>query len=351
MRKSKLLPIIAYIIMLIIILGNMPNSDYIVVENRPQKSFPTIDSKAFFDQSFQQSIEGYFSDQVISEKKLIEVKSQYEILIGNALIRNSVLIGDEMFFSNTTLSDMKGNLLTDDELNETIYKLDRISQFYNDSGYECYFAIGPNKTSIYPERLPSFSLATYRRLNQIEDSMNRLSFIHYIDLQSLLLEYKNQENEQIYFSYDSHWNHLGGYIVSEKLIEVMYPQNNFGYSDYKDKFIYDKVAGQDLANIIGVPDLYYDITYRPVEPVNYYKPHIETPLPSKDELIVIRDSFYNAVAPSFEYVDVSKNYIMFNNQEKEDFLPTKNTGKVLILVVERNIYDSINNLYHTLLAE
>lgn len=348
MTKLKALPLIAYILVILIVLVNMTQDDYIVVENRYKSEFPLLSLTSIIDRTYQDGVEHYFGDQIIAEEKFIEVKSQYEIKIGNSTIRNSVLIGDNMFFSKTTLNDINGKLLSDSELSGTIDNLEQISKYYEELGYEFYLAIGPNKASIYGDKLPGLELASQRVVHQVQNELKESSMVNMIDLTNVLESVKDSESENLYFSYDSHWNYIGGLIAARELINTVYPEQDLDYELYRSNLELTKAKNTDLANIIGVGDLYYDTTYVPLEEVNYYKDFMDFSNDSDEELIVIRDSFFDSVAPVFEELDMSRKYVAFLSNYKEGYTPSKSKGKVIMLVVERNIYPSIRGAYDTI---
>lgn len=351
MKLSRVIPLISFVLMLFIVGFNMTKDEYIVVENRFKTEFPSLTMSSIFDRSYQDGIESYFGDQIIAEKKLVEAKSQYEILMGIDTIRNSVMIGDDMFFSKTCLNDIRGKLLSDLELEETLEYLIAINKYYEDAGYDFYLAVGPNKASLYGERLPFFNVASYRTMNQLQDNLLKDNIINYIDLYKVLEEAKAESEEALYFSYDSHWNYLGGLIAAEEVLNTIYPKHNINIEAYRNNLVYERASNTDLANIIGVGDLYYDITYKPALEVNYYKDFIDLGNESEEELIVIRDSFFDMLAPVFEELDVSRKYVAFLSHYKEGYEPSKTKGKVIMLVVERNIYPSIKGAYETIFNE
>lgn len=334
--------------MLIVVIINMTNDDYIVVENRFKSEFPVLSMASIFDRSYQDGIEDYFGDQIIAEKKFIEAKSQYEILLGNDTIRNSVLVGEDMFFSKTTLSDMNGKLLNEEQLVETVTYLEEIEAYYSELGYDFYFAIGPNKSSIYSEKIPSIDVADYRIMDQLKDEIDKSGSVQVIDLYDELINEKSVNDELLYFSYDSHWNYLGGLIAAKTILTSVYEDPMIDFDGYKNDLVYSRAENTDMANIIGVGDLYYDETYVPAEIVNFYKDFIDLSNDSEEELIVIRDSFFDNVAPVFQELNVSQKYVAFLSHYKEGYTPSKDRGSVIMLVVERNIYPSIKGAHETI---
>lgn len=71
--------------------------------------------------------------------------------------------------------------------------------------------IGPNKSSIYPEYMPSWAKPALS--NPMNAQLAEVGPEHFIDLRPPLLAAKSTHGENLYFKTDTHWNSLGAGIA------------------------------------------------------------------------------------------------------------------------------------------
>lgn len=123
-------------------------------------------------------------------------------------------LGDDVKVYSKTL----GLIAPDQEKIDRICNVVSEMKLFCDSlGVDFYFAIAPNKGTIYPEYLPLKPNDTkhekYFVIPQLREKYN----INAIDLSLPILEKK--DSVRLYYKKDSHWNHYGGFLAAKYLMD------------------------------------------------------------------------------------------------------------------------------------
>lgn len=119
--------------------------------------------------------------------------------------------------------------------------------------------IGPNKGSIYPEHLPNW--AKPASPNATDALLAGTGNSKYIDLRKPLLKAKKEQQADLYYKTDTHWNHLGAAVAFQEFaqqsksdapeIKWLEPK------DYAVIGINPRIGG-DLANFLRLSDYFSD---------------------------------------------------------------------------------------------
>lgn len=148
------------------------------------------------------------------------------------------------------------------QIQNTIAAMDGWNKLTKASGARgFYILIGPDKDSIYTDKLPQWYVKSESTISQklIEGSD------FYVNTPSLLINAKKETSHPLYFKTDTHWNELGAYVAFKGLIskskmngdDIVWPNDTM-------KFIETSYRTGDLARFqrssYGLNDANVDIS-------------------------------------------------------------------------------------------
>lgn len=125
------------------------------------------------------------------------------------------------FGTEENLNDYLGNnILSDEELELYLSKMVKLNELCKAQGKELYFFIPPNKTQVYPEKMPSYTIVdSYTRVQRLVDYVQENSDVKIVYPIQELTDAK--EDMQVYLKTDTHWNEAGAYIGTQALYALM----------------------------------------------------------------------------------------------------------------------------------
>lgn len=187
-------------------------------------------------------------------------------LMGDVHSKRVLLGKDKWLFFNSkgditdgTLGDYTGNRsYTEKETAEICNNLESIHNYFSDKNISYAIIYGPNKSSIYSEKMPSD--ISYERISRTDRLFEMISLygINAINPKEALL--KNKSRYQTYYKYDTHWNEIGGTIVVNEVMKswsLEYTELN-NVNIIKKRLEYHTSAKDDLAQMIGMRELVFD---------------------------------------------------------------------------------------------
>ncbi len=210
--------------------------------------------------------------------------------------------------------------LTEKELTDLVeIHLQRV-RYCNSRGIQYIFTIAPNKSTIYPEMLPSWyrPIENKSHLERFAERVQGYPEINFIDMRKDLLELKKRY--QIYYITDTHWNELGGFLAYQlitKKIRERFPR--VAMIQWSDYTIHQTTMSEgDLSVMLGVGstlieptltlkykkiyhaknvplDSFYIEKLGGVNPVRLFI--METGNKNLPNAVVFRDSFFLGVTP------------------------------------------------------
>jgi hypothetical protein len=113
-----------------------------------------------------------------------------------------------------------------DELEAWTHALERNRDRLAARGIGYVFAIGPNKETIYPEKVPArFNRVGPTRLDQLAEHLRSHSDFRMLDLRPALFAAKRDDTpgDELYFRDGTHWNARGSLAVYEELVAALRP--------------------------------------------------------------------------------------------------------------------------------
>ena len=187
-------------------------------------------------------------------------------------VNNDVIIGRDgwlFLYGENEFECYQGtNILSEEEKQAYVNKLNELKSICDAQGKELYVIIPPNKSSVYYKYMPTVDIvSSWRRIQQLYEYVNTNCAVPFI--YPLGEELVATGRYQIYYKYDSHWNHLGALFGVNTLYDKM-------GVPYEDPSVYitgpQPAERYDLFEYMGVPES--DITYDDFEMTVDYKPEI-----------------------------------------------------------------------------
>ncbi len=163
------------------------------------------------------------------------------------------------------------NILSQDEMAEYLNVLKKLKAVCDAKGKELYFYVAPNKSVVYSQYMPTVEVVNeWRRLQQMYNYVQNNSDVNFI--YPLGDEFIASQRYQVYYKYDSHWNHLGGLFGVNALYDAM----GVEHLDPMNYIVGEQDAEKyELYYYMGIPedmvvhnDTEMTVDYKPEIPVN-----------------------------------------------------------------------------------
>ncbi|MBQ7507521.1 MAG: hypothetical protein IJT05_09360 [Lachnospiraceae bacterium] len=258
----------------------------------------------------------YYNDNLPFRSTMVSLYSYgiYRVFHDAAL--PNVVVGKEnwLFYDRkddgTNIQDYKGMCqFSEEHLAQIAAQLTEINNSLSSQGCQFILYIVPDKDHIYPEYMPdyiagpgpsrSYGLTNYLRENT--------------DLTVLyptgeLLSFKEEnEEDSLYYHYDTHWNALGAYLGSKSLLNVLGVEPVSLYEMEVEK---TNDSEYDLADLLAIRNFVNDdVGYSITDPYHKKAKLVEDDggeclvLKSRDEdadprhILLFRDSFADQLSP------------------------------------------------------
>ena len=271
---------------------------------------------------------------------------------------SKVLVGRDgwLYYNDVTDNDpiatyQGTNLLTDAQVEAARSALAAWRDWLQARGIAFVVCVAPEKTSIYPEYLPTgFATHTSRtRIDQLLAACAGPDGVEIVDLRGPLLQAKETNPLPLYFRTDTHWNAAGASIGAGALLQALHARlpaiAPLAAADFPTEL--QPAPPGDLAKMIGVPTGLRDWTaaYPPrsdtvvktVSPeqgvvvVAQDRPGLSPPLP---RALFFRDSFSSGLIP-FLSPDFSRAVYIWDHQLDPRLIEKEKPDLVVLEMVER----------------
>ena len=310
---------------LIIALGTVMNilskdREFSESENRVLASFPKLTISSLADGSFMKSFETYMADQFVFRDKLISAKTYFDRLSGKKE-ENGVYIGEEGFLIE------KQSEYNKKKVKALIKGINTFMKKYPD--VKKMVAISPNASYIYADKLPE-NIEMSNQFDQLTKIMNNLEGEKYTFLNVSKALLKARDKHQVFYKTDHHWTTRGAYAVFQSIsdkwgintskvsYEFMTVSTDFegtlasktGIHDVKDKVeiclpknskgtyvVSYESQDKKTTSLFDADKLNQKNKYEVFLGGNYDKVVIDTVSTSKNNLLIIKDSYANCLIP------------------------------------------------------
>lgn len=341
--KDKLLKILFFVFITTVLIANVISKDrsFSQNENRVLEELPKFSFFSLKSGDFTKKFESYLKDQFIFKDELVGARSRLDYALGKREF-NGVYIGTDKNYYEKYIYDEK--------------KVEKFIKYLNEVDVkDKYIAISPDKGEIYRDKLPKGALFSDERLvlDRYKNEINAT----YIDLYSPLMAHKDK---YIFYKSDHHWRE-GAYLAYQEIASVMGLEEmkdthkvtceNFrGSLDSKSSYYnsavdeilfylpknYESIKvkgdGKDI-KVLDRDEFKNKDKYKALFSGNYGLVEIEGNPSSTKSLLIIKDSFANAVASLFinEYKTIYMIDKRFFNQKINDFVHEKKIDTALVL--------------------
>lgn len=341
--KDKLLKILFFVFIASVLVANVISEDrsFSQNENRVLEELPKFSFFSLKSGDFTKKFEAYCKDQFILKDALVGARSKLDYTLGKREF-NNVYIGTDKNYYEKYIYDEK--------------KVDKFIKYVNDIDVkDKYIAICPDKGEVYRERLPKGSAFSDERV--VLDRYKNEIGATYIDLYKIMMDHKD---EYIFYKSDHHWRE-GAYLAYKELasamgleemkdIEKVTCDNFRGSLDSKSSYYnsaideilfylpknYEsiKVKGDDKEiKVLNKDEFKNKDKYKALFSGNYGLVEIEGNPNSNKTLLIVKDSFANAVASLLtnEYKTIYMVDKRFFNQKINDFIKENDIDTCLVL--------------------
>lgn len=333
-------------------------------ENRYLQTAPKLSFKKLVNGDFTSEYEKYLSDQFVFRNSWIALKARSELTLGK-MQNNDVFIHDQMLLS--PILNYKENIF--------LSNVESVKKFVQANQDKVFFALIPNKESIYTELLP-------KQLEPVD--MSALIESAYLNSGAKSIDIKEaltgKKTEYIYYNTDHHWTSLGAYYGYGALSDKLgFSKNEI--SMYDRKIVSDSFSGTNVSAsgfywfapdnmeiFVSEDDDISILNYSTgkAEKTGLYAPKFlekkdkykfffggNTPLieiqnmdaPQKS-ILIIRDSFCDSLLPFLidEYSNISVIDLRYYNESLNDYIKEHKFDQILIIYGIRTFTED-NNLY------
>jgi alginate O-acetyltransferase complex protein AlgJ len=231
------------------------DSGFVLEENRALSSRPSLSLNRQSLSEFPAKFEAYFNDQFGFRRRLIHWQNLTKVAALGVAPSPKVVLGrnDWLFYGDIELDYYRAlRPFTPKQLEKWRHLLESRRDWLTARGIRYLVVIPPNKSTIYPEHMPS----VYNKVEPRHLKAN--SQLSVVDLRDPLVRAKEQG--RVYYRTDTHWNNRGAYAGYAAIIDGLAPwfpalkatpMSAFPEVPYHE-------PGRDLSLIMAMRDYYKD---------------------------------------------------------------------------------------------
>ena len=302
--------------------------------------------------TFSKEYESYFNDHIPFRNIIININSKIKYFCFHDSPNNNVVIGENnwLYLKDEIDSYKKINVYNEKTLVTAAKYFNDISNYCTKNGAQLIIFIPPDKASIYPENVPDYVKVCNFPKNRAEvfaEYINKNTNVKVIYPKQELLEAKKLIMEDIYYTYDSHWNRIGAYIGTKALVKEMgitLPDLSEVTISLNDDISYS------LAGMLGIKDIMtnekdYELSgyNNQSEPsINYVDDGLGNDVitssdapKSESQVLILRDSFFTAMEPYISTCFKSIHAPHYNLCYSPEMIKEESPDYVVIEIVER----------------
>jgi len=323
---------------------------------------------------FPEAYEKYYNDHFFMRNFMNKLWSEFSIKYLKKSPSPKSIIGKNgwLYMTERELETyLAKNLFSKSELDSFVTEISNRVKYLESIGTKYYFVVAPTKYSIYPEYLPNMYQIEQRktRTDQIINALSDVQGVNIIDLRETLLKHKL--DYEMFKHTDNHWNSYGAYFAYREIIDRIrddfpdvipaYPLDSFKIEELN-------VKGGNIATIINGEYIFRE-THQPEikfinqkiyegNPGNYpvtkgfpypyeYEKVDSTALQNAPKVLIIRDSFGNALMP-FLSANFSESVYIFDAWQyklNKDIVDNEKPDIFIQLSLECHYHNLLKNIY------
>ncbi len=266
MKKTELYKLLTIIVICIAALiiptatliraSGMPEKSFSETENRYLADFPEFNIDTVLSEEFMNGFEEYFSDRFIMREEWINIKNNFDRLLGKKEIKDIFTEDGRM------MEAWKG--WDEKSVSENLDAMKKFADVHAENEQKIYFMLSPNAQEIYKDTLPAFCGAADQK-SFIDMCYGISDNITPIDIYSCLY---SARNDYIFYRTDHHWTSGGAFLAYRDAGEYMgftpYSIDKFNIEHASDTFR-GTLYSQTLDNSIkpDIIDFYIPVTGEP----------------------------------------------------------------------------------------
>lgn len=309
-------------------------------ENRNKYQVPILSLDAIKSGKYMVDFEKYYNDHFGFRELFIRMSNNIDIKLFNTSPNKNVIIGKNGFiYYSPTLNDYyKHATLTDTQISKIAKKLRKLQDDLHKTNIKFLFLVAPNKSTIYPEYMPykreiSGNSSNYDKLLIELEKEN----VNHINIFPILFSQKDKYD--LYYSRDTHWNYISGFITSREILKYLYKLNSIDYVDSQIISFETKEFNGDLDKMMGIKNKTKEL----VPNIKYNDIPVKLP-----KVYWYHDSFSEKIFPFVEpyFSEVISYYHNKNEDQRFEntFVPNMQETKIFVFeVVERTIPSILNS--------
>ena len=305
------------------------------------------DTEGNWNTRYLSQLKDYAEDHFFLRQSMISAWSALNAELLRTSISDGVILGrDGWLYYEGSLNDYTGAaLLSDREIFSAARDLALVKEYAEGQGARFLFTIAPNKNSLYPEHMPSFTVFSRERNAVRLAAALEEQGVAYLDLFSVI----GGEAETLYFTRDSHWNSKGAALGADAINAALGRTSSY----YKGPFttrkrdqlsdlyemLYPTGTWLEDDQVYGGELVFkYEAPIRSPEDIT-----IRTAKEGGGSLLMFRDSFGNLLYP---YLADSFGSALFSRSTgyRLDFIAQRSADYVVVELVERNLNYLVENV-------
>lgn len=367
-KKSDFIIIAVFIIFIYgIAIGNFISEDrtFSEMENRILAKMPEISGENILSGKFMTEFESYVTDQFVARDGFIQLKSAGERVLGKK-INNGVYYGEDGYLAEQLL------FLNYEQITKNI---DAIKNYLEITEANVSFALIPGSTEINRDKLPAVIPDVNQKevISYIYDELASYD-VTCVDVYGSLAQ---NSREELFYKTDHHWTSLGAYygyralcnakdidpisideydktLMSDEFYGTLYSKTGAFWLEPDSIETYVEEEGIIIERIDGnaesAGELYYEGMLDKKDKYSMFlggnQPLviIRTEQTDKPKLLVIRDSYFDSMAPflTAHYSEIHVIDFRYNRGNIEEYILNNDIEEVLIIYSLANFHEDKN---------
>ncbi len=259
----------------------------------PEK--PVLNSKSWFDGSFQENYDPYLEQTVGFRPTLIRINNQIAFSVFDTALANGVIIGKNNYlYENNYVKAYEGvDFVGYKEINEQVAKAKIIQRKLEENGQHFLIVFAPGKGSYFPEYIPEKYRVKNRGITNYDCYASRFlqEGIPFIDFNRWFIQMKDTSRYPLYSKTGIHWSLYGVALSVDSLVRYMEKMAGIDMVDFSWDGIEVSSDPRDTDNDIanGMNLLF------PIKTGEMAYPNIrfnDPPGKTRPDVLVIGDSYY-----------------------------------------------------------
>ncbi|WP_242141936.1 MULTISPECIES: secondary cell wall polysaccharide O-acetyltransferase PatB1 [unclassified Bacillus cereus group] len=236
------------------------------VENRQLAQKPALTKESIVSGNFFKDFEAYTNDQLVGRDELIKTYTLAQIKMDKSLINDIILTDDKWLLKNPAWTTKYK------EIDESMPRIQELSQFLKEQNIEFYFALPPSKTNALSFKLPSH-IQTYAKenlqyfLNHLPADVKPIKIMEYFQKQ-----YTQKEIQDMYFKTDHHWNMDGAFLGYQYIMNTIKQESSIYIWKEVKREDYTRVCANNKRLVGSFNNQLYQLIDATGEKLCYYTP-------------------------------------------------------------------------------